>query len=159
MTDFAPLTIRVDTASDPQVIALLQAHLDTMYATSPPESVFALDLDGLRTPDVTFWTMWDGEQVVACGALRELSPAHGEVKSMHTKADFRGRGAGAQMLEHILTEASRRGYERLSLETGSHEAFMPAQRLYQRNGFSYCDAFAPYEPNPFSVFMTRVLAD
>lgn len=158
MTEIPPLNIRVDDATHPLVVELLEAHLATMRATSPPESVFALDLEGLRSPDVTFWTMWEGEEVVACGALRELAAHLGEVKSMHTRAELRGRGAGAKMLAHILEKAKRRDYTRLNLETGSHEAFMPAQRLYLRNGFTYCDAFEPYKPNPFSVFMTRDMA-
>lgn len=146
-----------DPVEDPQVIALLEAHLAAMHASSPPESVFALDLDGLRANDVTFWTMWQAEEVVASGALRELSPHHGEIKSMHTLAIHRGKGAGARMLEHILAEAEARNYNRLSLETGSPDVFLPAQRLYQRYGFEFCGAFAPYEPNPFSVFMTKDL--
>jgi len=151
------MRIHLDAVEDPRVIALLEAHLAAMRASSPPESVFALDLEGLRASDVTFWTMWDGEAVMACGALRELSSFHGEIKSMHTLAAHRGRGAGAKLLEHIMDEASKRGYKRLSLETGSPDVFLPAQRLYQRFGFGYCGPFPPYEENPFSVFMTLEL--
>ena len=158
MTQSASLNIRRDNATDPRVINLLKTHLADMHASSPPESVFALDLDELRANDVTFWTMWQGEEIVASGALRELSRKHGEIKSMHTLSKFRGLGAGAQMLDHIVEVAMHRGYERLSLETGSTPLFAPAQRLYLRNGFDYCDAFGPYKPNPFSVFMTRKLS-
>ena len=157
MTDSASLRILEDPITNPRVIAILEAHLETMYATSPPESVFALDLDGLRAPEVTFWTIWQGNTVVGCGALREHSAELGEIKSMHTLAKHRGLGAGGAMLEHILKEASARGYRELKLETGSHPAFDPAQRLYQRHGFNYCDAFPPYEPNAFSVFMEKAL--
>ena len=152
------IEIRIDAAEDSRVVALLEAHLATMRAASPPASVFALDLEGLRADDVAFWAMWKNASVVACGALRELSPMHGEIKSMHTDKTHRGRGFGAKMLEHILTQANDRGYARLSLETGSPDIFLPAQRLYQRFGFDFCDAFSPYEPNPFSVFMTRELS-
>lgn len=151
------LKIRMDTAEDPRVIALLQGHLSLMRASSPPESVFALDLEALRASEVTFWTMWQGDEVISSGALRQLTPQHGEIKSMHTLAAHRGKGAGAKMLDHILDEARARGYRRVSLETGSADVFLPAQRLYQRYGFSFCGAFAPYEANPFSVFMTREL--
>ena len=158
MTEFKTLQIQLDPIEDIQVIALLEAHLETMYATSPPESVFALDLEGLRAPDLSFWSIWQGDTAIGCGALREHSAELGEIKSMHTRADYRGNGAGARMLEHILKEAGARGYKALKLETGSHPAFLPAQRLYLRHGFEYCDAFAPYEPNPFSVFMHRELS-
>jgi len=152
------IEIRIDAAEDSRVVELLEAHLATMRASSPPESVFALDLDGLRAKDVTFWTMWQKDDVVGCGALRELSKTHGEIKSMHTRSTVRGKGYGATMLAHILSEARRRGYARLSLETGSPDVFLPAQRLYERFDFEYCGAFPPYEPNPFSVFMTRELS-
>jgi len=151
------LKIHIDKAEDARVIALLEAHLALMRASSPPESVFALDLEGLRASDVTFWTMWQGEAVVSCGALRELSSDHGEIKSMHTAKAHRGKGAGARMLEHVMAEARARGYHRVSLETGSVDIFLPAQRLYERYGFEFCEAFAPYQPNPFSVFMTQEL--
>ena len=158
MTELRKLEIRLDPIEDPQVIGLLEAHLQTMYATSPPESVFALDLEGLRAPELTFWSIWLGDTAIGCGALKEHSPALGEIKSMHTRADYRGNGAGGHMLEHILKEASARGYTELKLETGSHPAFMPAQRLYLRGGFEYCEAFPPYQPNEFSIFMQRTLS-
>lgn len=157
MTDSINLQIKRDPITDPEVIAILEAHLETMYATSPPESVFALDLEGLRAADITFWTIWEGETVLGCGALREHSEALGEIKSMHTLAKHRGKGAGAVMLAHIIKEAESRGYRDLKLETGSHPAFEAAHRLYLRHGFAFCEAFAPYEPNEFSVFMARTL--
>lgn len=157
MTESLNLQIKRDPITDPDVIAVLEAHLETMYATSPPESVFALDLEGLRASDVTFWTIWQGDTVLGCGALRHHSPTLGEIKSMHTLAKHRGKGAGAVMLAHIIKEAESRGYQELKLETGSHPAFEAAQRLYQRFGFAFCEAFAPYKPNEFSVFMCRDL--
>jgi putative acetyltransferase len=135
----------------------LREHLDDMYELSPPEDVHALDLTKLRAPDITFWTVWDDAVLLGCGALKELSPAHGEVKSMRTPRALRRRGAGRAILAHIAAEAKSRGYRRLSLETGSHEAFTPAHRLYESFGFSYCGPFADYEAGPNHVFMTLEL--
>ena len=157
MTESTQLHIIQDPIRDPQAIAILEAHLATMYATSPPESVFALDLEGLHAPDITFWTVWNGTTVIGCGALREHSSALGEIKSMHTLEAYRGYGAGSAMLQHILQEADARRYQELKLETGSHPAFQPAQNLYLKHGFSYCGPFPPYQPNTFSVFMERKL--
>src|SRR5437763_91612 len=117
-----PYMITVDDLSSPEVAELLAEHLSDMHEHSPPESVHALDLDELRRDDIRFWSIWSGHELVGCGALKELSPMHGEIKSMRTKPAFRGKGAGKAMLRHILEEARRRGYTRLSLETGS----MPA---------------------------------
>jgi len=130
-----------------------------MYELSPPESVHALDVSRLRSPDVSFWTVRDGEVLLGCGALKELNPLHGEVKSMRTPASLRRRGAGRAVLTHIVQEARARGYRRLSLETGSMEAFAPAQKLYESFGFSYCGPFADYKPDPNSVFMTLALEE
>jgi putative acetyltransferase len=135
------------------VHALLREHLADMHELSPPESVHALDLSKLRAPDVTFWTVWDGGVLLGCGALKELTPMHGEVKSMRTPQAMRRRGAGRAILTHIIGEAKQRGYTRLSLETGAHEAFRPAQALYRSFGFRYCGPFAGYGPDPNSVFM------
>lgn len=126
-----------------------------MRAISPPESVHALDLDGLRRPEITFWTAWSGNALLGCGALKELSPDHGEVKSMRTARAHRRGGVARAMLAHIVAEARRRGYERLSLETGSMAEFAPARALYERFGFGYCGPFAGYVDDPNSVFMTR----
>lgn len=157
MTQPANIEFREGDVAHPQIVSLLETHLATMRTTSPPENVFALDLKGLQKPDVTFWSIWEAERAMCCGALRELTESHGEIKSMHTLQVFRGRGLGAIMLERILGESNIRGYKRLSLETGSHEAFQPAIRLYQRYGFQMCGPFAPYEANPFSLFMTKEL--
>jgi putative acetyltransferase len=148
------LRIEIDDLTRPAVHDLLREHLDNMHELSPPESVHALDLSKLRSPDITFWSVWDGETLLGCGALKELSPDHGEVKSMRTPRALRGRGAGRAVLERIVSEARARGYRRLSLETGTHEAFIPAQKLYRRFGFEYCGPFAGYKPDPNSVFMT-----
>lgn len=158
MTKSPSVTIEVDDLSGAEIHALLDAHLALMRSTSPPESVHALDLGALRAPDITFWTLRDAGALLACGALRELDPTHGEIKSMHTAARARGRGVAARLLDHICAEAECRGYARLSLETGSQDAFAPARRLYARFGFNECAPFADYAPDPNSVFMTRRLA-
>jgi putative acetyltransferase len=128
-----------------------------MHELSPPESVHALDLGKLRRPDITFWTAWSGSELLGCGALRELDPRHGEVKSMRSAAAHRRRGAGRAMLEHILREARARGYSRLSLETGSGEGFEAARGLYESFGFGCCPPFGDYVEDPYSVFMTKAL--
>lgn len=151
------MDLRLDDLRHPAVIALLQEHLDWMHRISPPESVHALDLDALRRPDITFWTLWDGEALAGCGALRELAQGQGEVKSMRTAQTHLRRGVAARMLEHILAEARRRGYARLSLETGSMDYFAPARALYARAGFRPCGPFGDYVDDPNSVFMTRTL--
>lgn len=150
-------TLRLDDLSGPEIAQLLREHLDEMHQISPPESVHALDLDALRQPDITFWTVWAGEKLAGCGALKELDPTHGEIKSMRTSYEFRGKGAGKFVLRHILDEARSRGYKRLSLETGSMVAFDPARRLYESHGFEYCGPFADYILDPNSVFMTSEL--
>lgn len=147
--------IEADDLSRPQIHALLEEHLAHMYALSPPESVHALDLDKLRQPGITFWSVWDGPTLLGCGALKELGPDHGEVKSMRTPQALRRRGAGRAMLVHILEQARARGYRRLSLETGSMEAFAPAISLYRSAGFEFCEPFGDYLPDPNSLFMTR----
>ncbi|MEZ5933807.1 MAG: GNAT family N-acetyltransferase [Alphaproteobacteria bacterium] len=151
------LSFRLDDLSGAKVQDLLRRHLGTMAEHSPPESRHALDLSGLRAADVTFWSLWDGEALVGFGALKELDPEHGEIKSMHTAMARRGQGIGAAMLEHILAEARRRGYRRLSLETGSMAGFAPARALYAKYGFAFCPPFAGYRLDPNSVFMTRAL--
>jgi putative acetyltransferase len=150
-------TLRLDDLSGPEIAQLLQEHLDEMHQLSPPESVHALDLDALRQPDITFWTVWSDDKLAGCGALKELDPTHGEIKSMRTSHEFRGKGAGKFVLRRILNEAQRRGYKRLSLETGSMAAFDPARRLYESHGFEYCGPFADYILDPNSVFMTLTL--
>lgn len=149
------MLIRVDDLAGPEIRALLEEHLADMRAISPPESVHALDLDGLRRPEITFWTAWSGAALLGCGALKELSPDHGEVKSMRTARAHRRSGVARAMLAHIVAAARRRGYQRLSLETGSMAEFAPARALYERFGFGYCGPFAGYVDDPNSVFMTR----
>lgn len=139
------------------VAALLQQHLDDMHRHSPPESVHALDLDKLRAPGVTFWVLRDEGVLSGCGALKQLTPFHGEIKSMRTADAHRGRGVGARMLEHVIAEARRRGYRRLSLETGTPAAFDAARRLYARYGFVECGPFGDYGLDPYSTFMTLEL--
>jgi putative acetyltransferase len=160
--DLAPrcdLDIRIDDLNGPEIQALLAEHLRGMHAISPPESVHALDLDGLRDPRITFWSVWNGEVLLGCGALKQLDARHGEVKSMRTTLASRRRGVGRAMLMHIVDAARRRGYARLSLETGSQPAFEPARRLYASFGFVECAPFADYRPDPNSVFMTLDLGD
>lgn len=148
------MQIRRDDLTHPAVHALLEEHLGDMRSWSPPESVHALDLDGLRRPEVTFWAAWEGETLLGVGALKQISPRHAEIKSMRTARAHRGQGVARAMLEHILDEARRRGYARLSLETGAQPEFEPARRLYARYGFEFCGAFEGYAPDPNSVFMT-----
>jgi putative acetyltransferase len=150
MTD---LRIELDDLTRPQVQALLHEHLANMYELSPPDSVHALDLDKLRQPGISFWTVWRGEVLMGCGALKQLSATHAEIKSMRTPAARRRTGAGRAVLAYILAEARRRGYERLSLETGVEDAFAPAHRLYESFGFRRCGPFEGYVEDPHSVFM------
>jgi putative acetyltransferase len=147
------MRIEVDDLSRPQVHALLEEHLANMYELSPPEQVFALDLNKLRSDDTTFWTVWEDEVLLGCGALKELTPSHGEIKSMRTPAATRGRGAGRAVLVHIISVAQQRGYTRLSLETGTHITFKPAHDLYRSKGFVMSGPFGSYLPNEHSVFM------
>ncbi|MGE4243444.1 GNAT family N-acetyltransferase [Ramlibacter sp.] len=152
------IRIERDDLSRAGVIALLEEHLANMYELSPPESVHALDLSQLRAPGITFWTAWEGDLLLGCGALKELSPEHGEIKSMRTPKAIRRRGAGRAMLDHIVAEARSRGYRTLSLETGPQDGFLAAQSLYRSVGFEVCGPFGDYRLDPFSVFMTLELA-
>lgn len=152
-----PMTIRLDDLHGPEIRALLEEHLRNMRAISPPESVHALDLDALRHPSVTFWTAWSGPDLMGCGALKELDPRHGEIKSMRTANAYRRQGVARAMLAHILAEAQARRYLRLSLETGSQPEFLPARQLYEAFGFTCCPPFGSYVEDPNSVFMTRAL--
>ena len=151
------MRIEQDDLTSPQVLDLLQEHLSNMHELSPPDQVFAFDAAKLQAPGVSFWTVWEANELVGCGALKELSALHAEVKSMRTPKAARRRGAGKAMMEHILTTARKRGYERLSLETGTHVDFGPAHRLYEGYGFVLCGPFSSYAENENSVFMTLVL--
>ena len=149
--------VRLDDLYGPEVRALLDEHLGNMARLSPPESVHALDRHALRKPGITFWTVWSGDQLLGCGALKQLDPRHGEIKSMRTSTAHRRRGVAQTMLAHIISEARERSYARLSLETGSMHAFEPARRLYESFGFTYCSPFGDYVDDPNSVFMTLAL--
>jgi putative acetyltransferase len=144
--------VRADPTSD-EVLPLLQEHLVDMYATSPAESVHALDPEQLRQPSITFFVARDAGEIVGTGAIRELSATEGELKSMRTSTRARGRGVGAAMLEHLLAEARSRGYRAVCLETGVEDYFAPARRLYARYGFVEGEPFADYWADPNSVFM------
>ena len=141
----------------PEFAALIDTHAELMLSLSPPGSCHFLPMDGLKRPDVTVWEMRDGEALVGCGALQHLSDTHGEVKSMHTLARHRGAGLGRKMLEHVIATARRRGYTRLSLETGSMDGFIPSRELYKAYGFEICPPFGDYVEDPNSVFMTLEL--
>jgi putative acetyltransferase len=149
------MLIKVDDLRGPEVAQLLEEHLQDMYAASPPECVHALDLEKLRKPEITFWSLWDGDHLAGCGALKELDTTHAEIKSMRTANNYRGKGVAIKIMEHILAVAAERGYQRLSLETGPMDFFLPARKLYERFGFSYCGPFADYSEDPHSVFMTK----
>ena len=151
------MNIRVDDLNGPEVLKLLHEHLQSMYLHSPPESVHALGIEALRKPEITFWTVWQDSELMGCGALKELDPTHGEIKSMRTASAHLRKGVAAALLTHILEEARKRSYRRLSLETGSMEAFAAARSLYMRFGFQFCSPFADYVEDPLSVFMTREL--
>ena len=149
------LTIKVEDPNTPDIVSLLEMHLALMHAQSPPESVHALDVEALRVPEITFWTVREDGGLLACGALKELGCGHGELKSMHTLAAARGKGVATALLNAVMQEASNRGYARLSLETGSMEEFEPARNLYERHGFTTCPPFGDYSLDPNSVYMTR----
>jgi putative acetyltransferase len=151
------MQIRLDDLTGSEIRALLAEHLDNMHQLSPPESVHALDLDALRKPEITFWTIWAREELLGCGALKELGPSHGEVKSMRTVSAHRHKGVARAMLQHIIAEAQRRSYRRLSLETGAQPDFAAARNLYESFGFTYCPPFGDYVDDPNSVFLTRTL--
>ena len=151
------MDIREDDLTGSEIIALLQEHLEQMHAITPPQSIHALDLNRLRSPDITFWTAWDGLSLMGCGALKALDETSGEIKSMRTVAAYRRQGVAAAILNHMIQTANARDYQRLYLETGSFAAFLPARRLYQRYGFDYCPPFANYAADPNSVFMMKHL--
>ena len=152
------LRIELDDLSRPQVIALLEEHLRDMYELSPPDKVFALDASRLKAPNIAFWTAWDGELLLGCAALKELSSAEGEIKSMRTPSALRRTGAGRALLNHIIEVARSRAYRVLYLETGRQPAFSPAQTLYSSAGFKLCGPFGQYRENGNSVFMSLLLA-
>lgn len=150
------MSIRVQSANleTPEFAALIDTHATLMLSLSPPGSCHFLPMEGLRDADVTVWEMRDGETLIGCGALKQLSDTHGEIKSMHTLQSYRGAGLGQKMLEHVLSQARQRNYHRLSLETGSTDGFRPSRTLYAKFGFEVCPPFGDYVEDPHSVFMT-----
>ena len=148
------MQIIIDDLSSVEIADFLEKHIEDMKAVSPPESKHALDLEGLRQPEITFWSVWDENALVGCGALKELDTIHGEIKAMRTSNKRRNKGIASHLLRHIFNEARQRGYHRLSLETGSMGFFEPARSLYKKFGFSYCEPFSKYKEDPNSVFMT-----
>lgn len=151
------LHIRVDDLSGREIGEFLDEHIAEMQSVTPPESKHALDLEGLRQPEVTFWSVLDDETVVGCGALKAMDDHHAEIKSMRVAPSHRRQGVASALLGHILAEATARGFSQVSLETGSFEFFEPARRLYTVHGFEPCEPFAGYKPDPNSFFMTRTL--
>lgn len=149
--------IQQDELKDGQIEQLIKAHLEEMKKHSPPESIHALPLDHLKKHDVTVWSARDGEVLLGCGAIKELSSEHGELKSMRTAAAHMRKGVAKYLLTHLLQEAKRRGYKRVSLETGAIAFFEPARKLYENFGFQYCPPFGSYQEDPNSLFMTKEL--
>jgi putative acetyltransferase len=154
------MEIRIDDLSGREIAEFLEEHIEEMKAVNPgaPESKHALDIEGLRAPEITFWTVWEDGALVGCGALKELDRHSAEIKSMRAAASHRRRGVGSFLLRHILDVAGERGYRSVSLETGSYAVFAPARALYEKFGFEYCRPFADYKEDPNSVFMTLALS-
>jgi putative acetyltransferase len=146
-----------DDLQGPEVTDLLAFHLAEMHELSPPCKVHAMPVERLRQPDVTFYSAWDGEALAAVGALREIDTSRGELKSMRATPAYRGKGAGEAILRHLVAEAERRGYTWLGLETGRPPAYLPAQSLYRKHGFTECEDFGDYHGDAFSLCMSRVL--
>jgi putative acetyltransferase len=149
--------IIVDDLSGPAIVEFLADHVRQMRSITPLESKHALDLDGLRRPEITFWSAMDGDTVVGCAAIKRLDAEHAELKSMRTAPARTRTGVASHLLAHVIAEARRLRFTRLSLETGSAEFFQPARKLYEKFGFDYCGPFADYRPSPHNVFMTRIL--
>lgn len=151
------MEIRTGGLDHPSVVQLLGEHLQGMAQYSPPESIHALDPEALRKPEISFWTVWERDGLMGCGALKQLDSLHGEIKSMRTAAQHLRKGVASALVAHIVHEARRRGWQRLFLETGSASAFAPARRLYAGFGFEVCGPFASYVEDPYSVFMSKPL--
>jgi putative acetyltransferase len=151
------IQIRTDDLSGDATRALIASHLAGMHETSPAESVHALGLEGLRHPAITFWSAWIDDDLAGIGALKQLDAERGELKSMRVDDRFRGTGVGRAILRHIIHDARERGMRSLWLETGSTPEFLPAQRLYESEGFVVCGPFGDYSVDPFSVFLMRPL--
>ena len=151
------MDIRTDALSNPHIIKFLQAHHNDMLKHSPVESVHALDVTKLTKPDITFYSLWIDNNLAGVGALKALNTTHGEIKSMRTSSNYLRQGIAAKLLTHIIEQAALRGYKKLSLETGTAKAFLPAQKLYTQFGFKKCEPFGNYEQDPYSLFMSKVL--
>ena len=151
------LNMLEDDLTGADICDLLRLHLDEMHTWSPPESCHAMPVERLRQADVTFWSAWDGSNLAGCGALKEIDARHGEIKSMRAHPDYRGRGVGKAILLYLIDQAKRRGYSRISLETGRPETFIPARRLYESHGFAECPPFGDYVSDDFSMCMTKEL--
>jgi putative acetyltransferase len=149
--------IKIDDLSSSEIAEFLEEHIKEMKSVSPPESKHALALEGLRKPEIMFWSVWDDSRLIGCGAMKELDENHAEIKSMRTAISHRGKGIASMLLQHILNEAKRRGYRRISLETGSMPFFEPARNLYAKYSFENCAPFSTYRKDPNCVFMTRKL--
>lgn len=149
------VNIKPDHLTHPEIHLLLQQHLQSMALHSPPKSIHALDIDALRQPCITFWTAWADDELPGCGAPKEIDGQHAEIKSMRTAHAHPGKGVANALLAHIIAQAKRRSYQRLSLETGSGAAFKPAHRLYAAFGFTLCGPFAGFAPGPLTVFRSR----
>ncbi|MEU3505441.1 GNAT family N-acetyltransferase [Streptomyces hundungensis] len=151
--------IAVDDLSGPEVARFLDEHVRQMQSITPPESKHALDLGALREPGITFWSARDGDTVLACGAIKRIDAVHAELKSMRTAPALTRSGIASRLLGHIITEARRMGFTRLSLETGTADFFLPARKLYEKFGFTPCEPFAGYRQDRNSTFMTKDLQE
>lgn len=151
------MDIKIDDLSGIKIRALLQEHLLGMAENTPSESIHALDLEALKSPEIILWTAWEGMELLGCGALKELNNEHAEIKSMRTAKQHLRKGVASRMVQHIIDQANKQGYKRLSLETGSQDSFKPARELYSSFGFKYCEPFIGYKEDPNSVFMALYL--
>ncbi|MCF2949538.1 GNAT family N-acetyltransferase [Paraglaciecola aquimarina] len=151
------MQIKLDDLTHPKIALLLEEHLADMRATSPPDSVHALDLNNLRSTDITFWSIWSDAELLGCAAIKKLNNIHYEIKSMRTARIHVRKGVANRLLQHIIQFALDKSILRLSLETGSQDFFIPAHQLYLKYGFEYCEPFADYSPDPNSKFMTLQL--
>jgi len=151
------MKIKLDNLESPEIIKLLQEHHDEMLRHSPPESVHALDLTALKADDITFWSAWSNDELAGCGALKRLNSEHAEIKSMRTSKQYLRQGVAANLLTHILVFAKTQHYKKVSLETGTMAAFIPAQKLYKNFGFKTCPPFSNYQLDPHSMFLTKAL--
>jgi len=151
------MKIKLDDLKSKEIIDFLDKHIEEMKSVSPPKSKHALDLEGLRNPAISFWSVWDRNELVGCGALMQLSDTHGEIKSMRSKPDARTKGVASFLLQYILDEAQKMGLKMVSLETGSLPFFNPAHKLYEKFGFKKCEPFADYKHDSNSVFMSKMI--